>query len=89
MSDRETRLRRLRIRSWRRGIKEMDLILGSFFDECGATLDDEALDLYEAMLSESDQDLYQWFSGQSPAPAEHRAILDIVRDQRGAHFKSL
>ncbi len=29
----DIRLKRLRIRSWRRGIKEMDLILGAFCDE--------------------------------------------------------
>ena len=29
---REIRLRRLRLRSWRRGIREMDLILGGFAD---------------------------------------------------------
>ena len=29
---RETRIKRLRMRSWRRGIKEMDLILGGFAD---------------------------------------------------------
>lgn len=29
----EIRLRRLKMRSWRRGMKEMDLILGHFADE--------------------------------------------------------
>ena len=30
--DRDVRLRRLRLRSWRRGIREMDLILGGYAD---------------------------------------------------------
>ncbi|NIP76442.1 MAG: succinate dehydrogenase assembly factor 2, partial [Xanthomonadales bacterium] len=38
--DRETRLRRLRIRSWRRGTREMDLILGPFADARLADLDE-------------------------------------------------
>lgn len=80
MSDRDYRLKRLKIRSWRRGTKEMDLVLGPFFDHCGAALDDRALDLYEALLAENDQDLYQWFSGQAAPPTEHRTILDVIRD---------
>lgn len=79
MNDRETRLKRLRIRSWRRGTKEMDLILGPFFDDRGGHLDDAALDRYESLLSENDQDLYQWFSEQAPAPDRHGAILEIIR----------
>lgn len=74
-AERETRLRRLAIRSWRRGTKEMDLILGRFWDAEGATLDGETLDLYEAMLAENDQDLYQWVSGQSPAPPRFASLI--------------
>ena len=32
MESDEIRLKRLRMRSWRRGMKEMDLILGPFSD---------------------------------------------------------
>ena len=68
ITDREHRLRRLKIRSWRRGIKEMDLILGQFWDAKGDTLDDDTLDIYEALLNENDQDLYVWCSGQVEVP---------------------
>lgn len=86
MSDRDTRLKRLAIRSWRRGTKEMDLILGPFFDACGPDLDDPTLDLYEALLSENDQDLYQWFSGQEAEPEAHRAILQTIRAHHAARI---
>jgi len=74
--DREHRLKRLAIRSWRRGTKEMDLILGRFWDEQGRALDGPTLDLYEALLAENDQDLYLWVSGQSPAPKRFAALID-------------
>ena len=61
----ETRLRRLKMRSWRRGMKEMDLILGHFADDALASLDGADLDAYEAMLSENDQDLYLWVPARS------------------------
>lgn len=85
MSDRDTRLKRLRIRSWRRGTKEMDLILGAFFDARGDQLDDADLDLYEALLSENDQDLYQWFSQQVATPAAHERILRKLRQHHASN----
>ena len=76
MQEREKRLKRLAIRSWRRGTKEMDLILGPFWDTQGATLDDATLSLYEALLAENDQDLYQWVSGQVPTPERFTVIIE-------------
>lgn len=75
---RETRLKRLRMRSMRRGIKEMDLILTAWAEARLEGLDGAALDLYDALLHENDQDLYQWVTGQA-APPERFApmIADI------------
>ena len=75
MTDHEKRLRRLKIRSWRRGTKEMDLILGGFWDRHGADLDPDTLDLYEEMLLENDQDLYLWVSGQAKMPSKFEPLL--------------
>ncbi|MEL6792892.1 MAG: succinate dehydrogenase assembly factor 2 [Pseudomonadota bacterium] len=71
----EHRLKRLRLRSWRRGIKEMDLILGAYADARLAELDAPTLDAYEALLDENDQDLYRWVSGAGRGPDEHAAML--------------
>ena len=72
---REHRLKRLKIRSWRRGTKEMDLILGRFWDREGESLAEAELEAYEALLGENDQDLYQWLSGQANAPEMHQEII--------------
>jgi len=71
----QTRIKRLRMRSWRRGMREMDLILGPFADSRLATLDADALALYEALLDESDGELLAWVSGQAPAPERYAALL--------------
>jgi len=71
----DTRLKRLKMRSWRRGTKEMDLILGPFADSELASLDTDTLETYERMLAENDQDLYQWASGQIPAPEDFAALM--------------
>ncbi len=72
---RETRLKRLRIRSWRRGIKEMDLILGGYADTELAALDDRALEVFEAVLGENDHDLFEWVTGQREPPVRYAALI--------------
>ncbi|SFR44768.1 succinate dehydrogenase assembly factor 2 [Litoreibacter janthinus] len=73
---RETKIRRLKLRSMRRGIKEMDLILGGFATHGLESLSDGELALYDEMLSESDHDMYQWASGQTAAPERFAALIE-------------
>lgn len=75
MENRETRVKRLHMRSIRRGIKEMDIILTRFAETALPDLSDADLDLYDLMLAENDHDLYQWVSGQAPTPAR---FLDLM-----------
>lgn len=71
----EHRLKRLRMRSMRRGIKEMDIILSAFADEHLAEMSDAELLQYDSLLNENDQDLYQWVTGQHSPPDE---LADLV-----------
>lgn len=73
------RLRRLRIRSWRRGTREMDLILGRYADATLALLEPAALDRYEALLAENDVDLYRWIAGADRVPDAHRETVGHIR----------
>ena len=74
----EARLRRLSMRSWRRGTKEMDLILGPFSDARLAALAPATLARYEALLAENDQDLYPWITGQTATPAQYHDLIDEI-----------
>ncbi len=69
------RLKRLQMRSMRRGIKEMDLILSAYAERNLPTMDDAALTLYDALLNENDQDLYQWVTGQTPSPDRFATLI--------------
>ena len=75
----ENRLRRLHMRSIRRGIKEMDLILSDFSARHLASLDASELDLYERFLEENDHDLYQWVSGQGDAPEGYAPLMRRIK----------
>jgi len=66
----ENRRKKLRIRAWRRGFKEADLILGRFADANLDTMTDDEIVSFDRLLDEADQDLYGWIIGREPAPAE-------------------
>lgn len=90
MSADETRLRRLRMRSWRRGMKEMDLILGPFADGPLAGLDAALMADYEALMDENDQDLYRWITarldGRPEGPAALQPLLDVIAHHAGTRL---
>ena len=76
----EHRLKRLSMRSHRRGTKEMDIILGRFADDRLVGFDTGKLYLYEALLEENDQDLYLWVTGQGAAPAGLAPLVAEIAD---------
>jgi antitoxin CptB len=65
------RRKRLLYQSRYRGRLESELLLGRFAAAQLAELDRVGLDRYEALLAESDQDLFAWISGQEPVPPRH------------------
>ncbi|WP_151718056.1 succinate dehydrogenase assembly factor 2 [Gemmobacter serpentinus] len=75
METQEARLKRMRMRSWRRGTKEMDLVLGPWADAQLAQMDEATLVTYDALLEENDQDLLPWVLGQRPAPAALAGLI--------------
>lgn len=71
----EHRLKRMSMRSMRRGIKEMDIILTAYASRALADMSVSQLDLYDSLLDENDQDLYQWVTGQVPAPDQFGGLI--------------
>lgn len=65
----ENMRKRLIFRSWHRGTKEMDLIMGSFADRYVPDFSEDELAQYDEILNCSDPDLYNWITGQEEAPA--------------------
>ncbi|KIC35307.1 FAD assembly factor SdhE [Leisingera sp. ANG-M7] len=73
--DRATRLKRLQMRSMRRGIKEMDILLSAYAAASLEQMDAAQLDLYDQLLLENDQDLYQWVTGQAEPQERFRTLV--------------
>lgn len=76
---REVKIKRLAMRSMRRGIKEMDLILSAFAGAHLSGMTDTELSLYDQLLEESDHDLYRWVCGTEAAPVQYTEMMDQIR----------
>ena len=73
--DLDARRRRIKVRAWRRGMREMDLILGAFADRHLAGLSEDEIAEFEKLLDESDRDVYSWISGELPIPDDANGPL--------------
>ncbi|MBB6254332.1 succinate dehydrogenase assembly factor 2 [Nitrospirillum iridis] len=77
------RIKRLTFRSWHRGMKEMDLLMGTFAEKHLAGFSSEQLDRYEHLLDLNDPDVFDWLLGRTPFPddvdAELMALLQAHR----------
>lgn len=71
------RRKRLIFRSWHRGMRETDLLLGRFADRHVAAMTAAQLDRYEALIGSPDPDIYNWVTGAAPIPADHDT--DVMR----------
>jgi antitoxin CptB len=84
----DARRRKLLFRSWHRGMREMDLILGSFADaEIGALTETE-IDQYEKLLDIPDTELLPWVTGERTTPDADRTeiFLKILAFRRTMNF---
>ena len=64
----------------RRGMLELDLMLGAFLDKAYASLIQTARADFRRLLEESDQTLYEWLIGQAvPETASMKAMVLQIR----------
>ncbi len=76
----DDRRKKLKFRAWRRGFREIDLILGGFADKHLAALTADQLDAFEQLLDAPDQDVFAWITDQAPAPADYETeTLALIR----------
>ena len=71
----DARRKKLTFRANHRGFKEMDLIMGHFADAHIASLSDEELGHFEALLEAPDQDVYSWIVGDVDVPSDYQTSL--------------
>jgi antitoxin CptB len=52
--------------SCRRGMLELDVLLGNFLEEAYVSLSESDQTTFVDLLSENDQDLFNWLTGRQP-----------------------
>ena len=72
-------VKRLYMRSIRRGTKEMDVILGHYAQNVLPQLKADELELYEHLLQENDHDLYAWVTQTAATPVKYQQMLTAIR----------
>lgn len=88
METAEARLKRMRMRSWRRGTKEMDLVLGPYADAQLSAMTVAELDAFDAILEENDQDLMAWILGQKAPPVAHAGLISVLAAHASARLRA-
>ncbi len=74
-SDSDIRRRRIRVRAWRRGLRELDILMGGFVDARVDSLGDAELAELEELLDLPDAELLSWLAGGAPPPPERDTAL--------------
>ena len=77
--DIDTVRKRLLIRSWRRGTKELDLILGTFSNNNVSNLEMAELELYEQLLANDDYVIYNWLFGNEEIPKIFKNLIKQIQ----------
>jgi antitoxin CptB len=77
----DARRRKLLFRSWHRGMREMDLIMGRFADAAVEQLAEDEIAAFEHLLEAPDPELLAWIIGEADVPpAYDTALFRRLRD---------
>ena len=71
----DARRRRILFRAWRRGMREMDLVMGQFADAQLPTLSEAELDEFERLLDAPDPSVLAWITGEEAVPTDYDTPL--------------
>jgi antitoxin CptB len=88
-ADLDDRRKKILFRSWRRGTREMDLLVGRFAEAHLLTFSDAELSIFEALIEVPDKDLYPWVAGKLEVPGNYntsvfRQLLLFAAETAGA-----
>jgi antitoxin CptB len=77
----DARRRQILFRAWRRGIREMDLVMGQFADANLPAMGEDELDEFERLLGVPDPQVLAWITGEERTPPEFdTALFARLRD---------
>ncbi len=70
-ADLDPRRRKVLFRSWHRGMREMDLLIGGFADAEIGTMSEADLDDFELLIEVADRDIFAWLTDELETPENY------------------
>ncbi len=71
----DERRRKILFRAWRRGMREMDIVMGQFVDANLPAMTNAELDEFERLMEAPDPVILSWVTGEAPTPSEFDTAL--------------
>jgi antitoxin CptB len=71
----DERRRKILFRAWRRGLREMDLVMGQFADMNLPAMSEAEVEEFERLLEIPDPQILDWITGAEAIPVEHDTPL--------------
>ena len=76
----DTRRRAIKIRAWRRGMREMDILIGGYVDAHLAALSEADVSDLERLMDVEDQKAFSWLCGtEEPDPEHDTAVFRNIK----------
>jgi len=87
----EVRKKKILYRSKLRGMKETDLLLGTFAVKYIETLNSKQIKQYEDILNEADPDIYNWITEHQEIPQEfnNEVMKMLIAHRKDIQLKKL
>jgi antitoxin CptB len=77
----DPRRKRTLYRAQHRGMKEADIFIGAFAEQKLATIPDDQLTRFEALLEEHDADIMDWIMGRKPTPDAYETdVMNLLKN---------
>jgi antitoxin CptB len=77
----DPRRKRTLYRAQHRGMKEADIFIGAFAEAKIATMEEDQLVRFEALLEELDADIMDWIMGRQPTPTPYQTdVMDLLKN---------
>lgn len=65
----------------RRGMQELDVLLGGWLEQCWSEASDELREAFAALLEEEDDRIWAWVTGrEQPTDAVMQSLIGELRD---------
>ncbi len=79
--DLDPRRKRALFRARHMGMNENDIIFGRFAEEHLASMSDQQVARFEALIAQADNDLYDWVTGRRPVPEQWDTdVMRMLKD---------